>query len=528
MNKYIKSALALTLATVTLTGCDDYLDTMPDNRATLDSEAKIKSMLVSAYPTKEFAWVNELSSDNVDDVGMLYPYTNRWIDDTFAWKDESEDTNESLNDYWEASYVCIASANEALAAIEELGGEDASSTLAQLKGEALLCRAYNHFALANLFCKHWTQNAAQDLGLPYMDHPETQLLPKYERGNLADFYAKIEKDIVDGVALVGDSYYDVPKYHFNQKAAYAFAARFYLFTEQWEKAIEFANKVLGSEPKTMLRDWTTFASLPVNGSAPVRENAYIETTQNCNLLLQTAYSRIGVALSRYSNYGRYAHCNYIATNEDIYVTQVWGGMLRSGVVSVYSGSMDKTFIRKTSYLFEYTDPVAGIGYAHTVLPIFKADETLLVRAEAYTMLRRYDEAAADLTLWARNISTTTKTLTPELITTFYNGKNYSYEDDDHMLSTMKKHLNPSFSIDAEGSTQECMLQCVLAFRRIENLSEGLRWFDIKRYGIEIPRRVMNTAGKPDHITDVLSKDDLRRVYQIPQKVRDAELEANPR
>ncbi len=38
MKRYMKYASVLALATVLLTGCDDFLDTMPDNRATLDSE----------------------------------------------------------------------------------------------------------------------------------------------------------------------------------------------------------------------------------------------------------------------------------------------------------------------------------------------------------------------------------------------------------------------------------------------------------------------------------------------------------
>ena len=75
----------------------------------------------------------------------------------------------------------------------------------------------------------------------------------------------------------------------------------------------------------------------------------------------------------------------------------------------------------------------------------------------------------------------------------------------------------------------CMLQCVLAFHRIETLHFGNRWFDIKRYGIEIPRRVLNSAGRPvAKVGTVLTKDDLRRAFQIPLLVRDAGMQANPR
>ena len=111
---------------------------------------------------------------------------------------------------------------------------------------------------------------------------------------------------------------------------------------------------------------------------------------------------------------------------------------------------------------------------------------------------------------------------------FYKDKPYSYEDAKGLQGTLKKHLNPAFAIDAEGSTQECMLQCMLGFRRMETLHHGLRWFDIKRYGSEIPRRLMNANNQPEERTDVLKIDDKRRAVQIPQDVRDAGLEPNPR
>lgn len=65
MKQYIYPALALALSTIALTGCDDFLDTMPDNRTSLDSEDNIKSLLISAYPTAEFSLIAELSSDNL-------------------------------------------------------------------------------------------------------------------------------------------------------------------------------------------------------------------------------------------------------------------------------------------------------------------------------------------------------------------------------------------------------------------------------------------------------------------------------
>jgi hypothetical protein len=198
-------------------------------------------------------------------------------------------------------------------------------------------------------------------------------------------------------------------------------------------------------------------------------------------------------------------------------------------MKIYAATnLGRTIFWKLPFLFEETDPVAQIGIYRTVYPAFTGDEVLLTRAEANVMLKDYDAACADMTLWLHNISKNTYVFTPAKVQTFYSGIGYSYDDDDHFLSTVKKHLHPAFAIDAENSMQECMLQCVLGLRRIETLQTGLRWFDVKRYGIEIVRRIMDDKGVPMTLVDVLKKDDKRRAIQIPQKVRSAGIEANPR
>ena len=58
--------------------------------------------------------------------------------------------------------------------------------LSAAKGEALICRAYAHFVLVNVFCQHYDPAHPDDLGIPYMEKAETELDPKYERGTVAE------------------------------------------------------------------------------------------------------------------------------------------------------------------------------------------------------------------------------------------------------------------------------------------------------------------------------------------------------
>lgn len=91
--------------------------------------------------------------------------------------------------------------------------------------------------------------------------------------------------------------------------------------------------------------------------------------------------------------------------------------------------------------------------------------------------------------------------------------------------TPKKELHPDFTV--EKGNQENFLQCLLHCRRIMTLHEGLRWFDIKRYGMTIYRRTIDGSGDIT-VTDTMNVDDPRRAIQLPASVIKAGLEANPR
>lgn len=539
MKKYI--GLSIIALSMGLTSCNDFLDKLPDNRTEANSVEKIQKLLVSAYPTHDHMGFTEYASDNVDDMGANNPNTDRTLDEWYSWTDATETDNQDPESYWMDLYQCIETANMALEGIESMGGAT-TPTLREMQAEALICRAYAHFMLVNVFATHYDSNNSSALGVSYVTETEKELNPQYQRETVQENYAHIAADLEAALPNVGDSYYTVPKYHFNKTAAYAFATRFYLYYEKYDKVIEYANKVLGTNPGTMLRDWAYLQTLP-NGSRYQMDNVAnqnVEATANCNLLLLTSYSAQCLYFGGFSTGHRYSHCEYIGMNETVSkLASLWGGDNSSFAFQIkrYSGSNMNAWTQwRMPYLFEYTDPVAGIGYRHTVYNAFTGDEVLLNRVEAYIMLKQYDKACEDLNLWINNVVNANFKgfeVTPEIVEDFMKSMAYSYDDEKGnpkkgIESTLKKHLNPKFTIDSEGSTQESMIQLVLAARRYETLHEGKRWFDIKRWGIEIPRRTMDAAGMPASIDDWLTVDDPRRAIQIPQKVREAGYTPNPR
>ena len=167
----------------------------------------------------------------------------------------------------------------------------------------------------------------------------------------------------------------------------------------------------------------------------------------------------------------------------------------------------------------------GIGYRHAVIVPFTTNETLLCRAEAYIMKAQpeYGKAVSDINDWLTSVCYVGKApvVTEDDINTFY--KNIEYTPipiESAAQRTVKKELNPIIQFVDEK--QENLIHCILHLRRIETIHEGLRWYDIKRYGIEISH---NREGLSP---DILTKNDLRRAFQLPQDVINAGLDANPR
>ena len=216
MKNYIAYILFAGALAAGFSSCNDFLDENPDNRTTVDSEEKAIDMLVSAYASNQPWFVLELASDNVDDHGGTYGDWSRFYEESFSWNPPVESNNESLIRTWSSQYLAIANANQVL---DALGKMEMTDKLRAAKGEALICRAYAHFVLVNIFCQQYDPNYPDDMGIPYMEKAETELDPKYERGTVAEVYAKIEKDIEEGLPLIDDAIYSVPKYHFNRKEA---------------------------------------------------------------------------------------------------------------------------------------------------------------------------------------------------------------------------------------------------------------------------------------------------------------------
>lgn len=512
--------------------CNKFLDTLPDDRIELtgtDSEVteKVRKLMISAYQGGNYITTTVLSADNVMEMQDNISYGSLFSEELYNWKAPTQDKNESPLTYWEDAYASINTANTAIQLLDQV--KDSPEKTA-LEGEAYLVRAYNMFMLVNLFCHSYNQQYLDtDLGLFYPTKAETKLNPKGTRGSLADAYKKIEKDLLEGLAKVNDTYYKQPKFHFNRQAALAFASRFYLFTQQWDKVVEVSNQLLGSDPLRYVANWDAINAAATSSQLNRRARAFTNPENASNFLMYTPYAMLCTltSLGYYDWTLRYNHTSELTETDTYLASTPWGTMRPTNyrlALHAYAYPREKWAQPIHPYEFQITDEVAQTGFLRSVYSAFTGEEVLLNRMEAYAHLGRYEEALQDINLLVGRFYKNVNTVTEDNILNWFNTTEYSQT----LAPTPKKVFHPDFPI-AEDGKQEAYLQTIVHLKRIVLLNRGLRWFDVKRYGIEIERVILPGAGLPLQATgNILVARDPRRAIQIPSKILSAGMEPNPR
>ncbi|MEJ2882666.1 RagB/SusD family nutrient uptake outer membrane protein [Pedobacter sp. GR22-6] len=481
MKKYTLYLFVL-LASVNA-GCNKYLNQSPDQRTTLNTPQKVSELLVTAYPRGNYYLLSESMSDIASFTslsGIDFPVNQNG----YFWTDVQDIQQDSPTYYWNACYTAIAAANQALDAIAK--ADDPQRYVGQ-KGEALLARAYAHFMLVTFYSRAYDPATAEtDPGIPYVTEPETVVFKNYDRKTVAYVYQQIEKDFLDGIPLINDSY-SVPAFHFTRKAAYAFATRFYLFRKDAAKTIEFANLAFPANNfAANVRPWKSYANFNVEQL----ETAYSNAANPGNLLIAETVSRVG------RNYKRPIY----SVNQ----TRLNGILTPVGVnlsaYKIYSNSSTFYYVLKFVEHFVRTSINATTGTGYTMVPLLTTEEVWLNRAEAYIMQGKYAEALTDMNGFISTRVTAyvpaTHNLTETRIKTFYE--------------------------EMTTDTKQAYIYALLALKKAEFVHEGMRWMDIVRHKLPVVHE--DAQGK----TYTLEPDDKRKLWQLPAEVALSGVPQNPR
>ncbi len=246
INKTLCGAAALAVA-IGAASCDDLLDTKPQGVFTAEQigESEALDLMTSAYATmlchffgnnESFAgpinnWVIDLRSDDAlkggDGVTMEAYMHQLEIGNV-------QSDNDVINFKWRNNYFSISRCNTAIKAILSAGSlsdETKESFVAEMK----TLRAYYYFDMLRLFEK-----------FPYFDetvaNPSECRADEYTRDQIASF---IRKDLKDAYHALPETQAQVGR--FNKYVAAAVLVRVDLFLSEWAEASEYAGYVIDSD-----------------------------------------------------------------------------------------------------------------------------------------------------------------------------------------------------------------------------------------------------------------------------------------
>lgn len=150
----------------------------------------------------------------------------------------------STSPLWSYAYYTIARANNV---INNLEGKEVNGVTAQqvnnLKAEALFVRALCHFDLVITYCQPYNQ--ADTLGVPVVLVTENA---KPARSGKKAVYNQVVKDLTEAESLMSDNYSRSGATDqaavVSKPAIQALLSRVYLYMEEWQKAADYATKVI--------------------------------------------------------------------------------------------------------------------------------------------------------------------------------------------------------------------------------------------------------------------------------------------
>jgi len=476
-----------------LPSCDSFLEEVPDNRVSLDNLDKAAQLLTNAYSDASYAFTDWMTDDFSFTIGTTLRPEHQQM---YVWGDPTSDPTESSDTpgfFWYETYNAISHANEVLQIIDDLEIDDEDKSYRDaIKGEALMCRAYGHFMLVNLFSEdNWILKDGSGLGVPYIKTPETEFLVQYSRPTIRSTYDDIEDDLREGLELIDDSYLaNSGKYHFNKNAALAFASRFYLFKGDYIRCLQYSDELLGTNPEAFVRDMTSNEFRTAKASTSGYPQLYSSPDLASNLMLMRK-----ISLFQRQDFAYGVDRNYYGS---LFATNVFDDATDERENPAWVKGDNALFPVRYENLFERNSINSNVGTPYHIALAFRGEEVLLNRVECYIQSNNFDAAIADLqVLMERRFTGGDVVLTMDLLRQFY----------------------PSVWTDFT-----ILYEYLIFERQKEFIAQGMRWFDIKRFQIEVEHLDRNGS-----LLATLESDDKRKIFQIPKSaIEVGGLEANER
>ena len=280
--------------------------------------------------------------------------------------------------------------------------------------------------------------------------------------------------------------------------------------------VEHANAVLGTtqeQLRSVMLNYADFSGLQhTSDFASVWQGEGNAT----NLMLNDTYSQLARRLmsGRYAFAGLSARKAFMFLYSQLYPHWIVNPMgLLSGKL-FGTGNFNILFPAEIHETFEYVDEEAGIGYSHHIMRRFETQELLLERAEAQLMSGNLQAAKQDLMDWWNlqydSFTAEEKSqypmnyMTEDIFDSYFAKQSTDFSPTDWSFTS---NISADYVIPTEAWPVK---NCLEMFRRYETVGSGLRFFDLKRWGMEYSHFV-----GPENTEIKLAWNDPRRAVQVP-------------
>lgn len=247
-NKLLYKYLFL-IVSVIASGCEDYLSvepksTIPDTNPIFDkvsAEQALRGVYGSLYYGVTFESIGYLSGDNVKWTGsqsQVQEFINHQVNAE----------NSTVSGAWNAIYATINRANNVITKVptvtDQLLTDELKNTII---GEALFLRALAYFDLA----RTWGD-------VPIILEPTKTVSDNWGIGRnpVSEVYARVLTDLEAAEPLLPET---TNRHRATRKTVWALKSRYYLYQENYEKAEEYASKLIYDTANyTLLKPFSSF------------------------------------------------------------------------------------------------------------------------------------------------------------------------------------------------------------------------------------------------------------------------------
>jgi len=248
--------LFLFVAALSMASCSDFLEKAPKtSQSTEVTLSNFDGLNKAAYGAlmpmydwygTSYVLANEMRSGNGRREASGTFQSGRFYSE-YVWNYSADATS----GMWESCYYVIHAANSVIANLEGKDSEEGvtAQDLDNLKAECLFIRALCHHTLVLYYAQPFTYQP-DGLGVPNIIEPgDANYFPA--RNTTREVYTQIVEDLLEAEKIMADDYQRSgvtdAKATITKPAIQALLSRVYLYMGEWQKAADYATKVINNE-----------------------------------------------------------------------------------------------------------------------------------------------------------------------------------------------------------------------------------------------------------------------------------------